>query len=188
MIRAMHTIRGLLHRALYAILVLSHRVFGVKHGATLWLYIAAGLLIGVGVLIGLMYAPKRWRKPLAVIITGFCGFVYSVEYFWPGHGPKNENMFTPYVIQPVGNLLMVLGGFALGLGLVNLFFVHGRTIRRALPGWYNSAAFYAGFAAMAFMAFLQYYVKPAHHHHTTFYAQTYDVLFNGVLQRRVLVV
>jgi uncharacterized membrane protein YozB (DUF420 family) len=154
-------------------------LFRPKHGAELWVYIGAGFAVGVALILALIFSPKRSRKPIVALVTFVAGLFYSLEFFIPGRGPKDANVLTPF-IKPMGDLLMVLGGLALGLGILNLFFVHGRHVRRKDRGWHNSAAFFVAFAIMLLSAFFQYYLTPQGG--TTRIKEFYEILFNGVLQ------
>ncbi len=52
--------------------------------------------------------------------------------------------------QPLGVFQIVLFGFAIGLGIISLFMVHGRNVAQKRPGRINSLAFFFGFFAMTF--------------------------------------
>jgi len=48
----------------------------------------------------------------------------------------------------VGDLAMIISSFAVLLGILNLFQIHGRAVSRRTQGWYNSAAFFVAFFAI----------------------------------------
>ena len=56
-----------------------------------------------------------------------------------------------------GNVQMVIGSFALLLGLVNLFMIHGEAISKRSKGWINSLAFFVAFFAIMMAGFVKDY-------------------------------
>lgn len=68
----------------------------------------------------------------------------------------SDNFLTPYK-EPVANMTLVISAFALGLGIYSLMSIHGKTIAKKRPGWYNSLAFYIALVAMIVFGFVQTY-------------------------------
>ncbi|MBI2300975.1 MAG: hypothetical protein HYU66_18850 [Armatimonadetes bacterium] len=64
---------------------------------------------------------------------------------------------------PLGNFLMVMGSFTIGLGVINLLMIHGRTLATGGSGWINSLGFFVGFLGMTVFGLWQtlYKVDPA---------------------------
>jgi hypothetical protein len=148
---------------------------GDKTGTALWLYISGGFVFAA-LVIGLMMAmPARNRRPLVAIVTFAAGLFYSVEFFWVGRGAEGDNPLSP-LVQPAGDLILVLAGFALGLGTINLFMVHGRNVQKQKPGWHNSGMFFVAFLSMLVLAFLQ------HARANSVNQGLYNIWFNGMLQ------
>jgi len=87
-------------------------------------------------------------------VTFLGGLFFALEFFLPVHpisadGKQQGNFLTP-LVEPFGNTTPVIIALAVGLGLVNLFQVHGRRITRRQEGWGNSLAFFiATFAMMS---------------------------------------
>lgn len=83
------------------------------------------------------------RRSLPLTITSFVGFWIVFDYFfkidfvrtWTGN-------FTNWVI--------VVSGFALGLGAVNLFRIHGKRVMERRPGWLESSVLLVALVYMSF--------------------------------------
>ncbi|MBC7528886.1 MAG: hypothetical protein H7308_15230 [Chthonomonadaceae bacterium] len=123
-------------------------------GNVFWLYIA-GAAVFTLILIGVLMAiPQSLRKPTLMGVTFLGGLFFALEFFLPVHpisadGKQQGNFLTP-LVEPFGNTTPVIIALAVGLGLVNLFQVHGRRITRRQEGWGNSLAFFiATFAMMS---------------------------------------
>jgi hypothetical protein len=155
-------------------------LFGPKQGTELIAFIIGGLVFAAVIVLALAYSPKRHRRSIVSAVTFLAGLFYSVEYFWVGRGPEGDNPLSP-MIEPASDLMLVLAGFALGLGTVNLFIVHGRNVRKRARAWHNSAMFFVAFLAMLTFAFLQHYLGGPEESEGTL-RNAYDLLFNGMLQ------
>ncbi|NUQ00166.1 MAG: hypothetical protein HUU35_09965, partial [Armatimonadetes bacterium] len=84
---------------------------------------------------------------------------------------------------PLGQFLLVLGGFAIGLGLINLVHVHGRVVLRGLRGWHNSLAFFAGLLGMAIFGIWQMYLPETEPGAAMPWPRAaYNILFDGLLK------
>ncbi len=119
-------------------------VFVPLEGIWFWLA-AAGTVAGFFLVVaGLQKLGSAARRRLTVVCTFVAGLFYAVSYFWPEQG----NPLKDYE-QPLGNFLMVLGAFTVGLGIINLVSVHGRTLVQRRPGMPNALAFFLGFIGMA---------------------------------------
>jgi len=74
-----------------------------------------------------------YKREIPLVITFLVGIIAILEYYVPVD--PIVNAFTT-----LKNWGIVISAFALGLGAVNLFRVHGRHIMRRTPGqWYFSA-------------------------------------------------
>lgn len=90
----------------------------------------------------------------------------------------SDNFLSPYT-QPVGDVSVVIGAFALGLGIYGLAAVHAKAISGKRPGWLNSLAFYVAMIAMTLVGFLKDYLgkRPAQ----SLSESVYNILFYGAL-------
>ncbi len=142
-------------------------LFAPRHGWALAGFIL--LSIGIGALIlGLLCStPKRYRKSLVIFITFISGLFLSIEFFIP-----HENVLTK-AMPTVANIEMVVGSFALMLGVWNLFEIHGKTIAKRSSGWYNSVAFFIAFFGILISGFLRMSSPVA--------AAFFKILLNGFL-------
>lgn len=68
----------------------------------------------------------------------------------------SHNSLTPYK-DTASNIIQVVGGFSLGLGILSLLVIHGKSVARRRPGWHNSLAFYVAFVAIITFGMLQTY-------------------------------
>lgn len=149
-------------------------IWAARHGTELALFILGALLIGAFVLALLTAVPPRYRKGVVMFVTFICGVFFAVEFLIP-----HENVLTDKVTL-VANVEMVVGSFALLVGIWNLFQIHGKAITRLSKGWYNSAAFFVTFFAILILGFLKDHMtagKP------TFAGtpELFDILFSGFL-------
>lgn len=126
---------------------LLSRIFPPQHGASLWLYLAASAVACALLFVILQALPPRSRRTLIKLITFVCGLFYVVEFFWRA-GPDNTNPLS-FAVPTMGNIFMVLTGFTVGLGVVNLLKLHGSNIVKQRSGWENSAILIAGMVSMA---------------------------------------
>jgi hypothetical protein len=82
-------------------------------------------------------------------------------------------------LAPVGDYLMVVGTFGVGLGMFNLLRLHGGTIRRRKGNWPYSVIFVISlFTMLVFAGF-------ANSPKTSLCYKIYDVLFDGMLNPMV---
>jgi hypothetical protein len=82
-------------------------------------------------------------------------------------------------LAPVGDYLMVVGTFGVGLGMFNLLRLHGGTIRRRKGNWLYSVIFVISlFAMLVFTGFVN---SPK----TSLCYKIYELLFDGMLNPMV---
>jgi len=126
-------------------------------------------LLASGALLYLLhrFLGPRGRRALIVVVTFLFGLFFGLEYFlpvrtktlWPtglpNTGGSAGNLLTPG-IEPMSNILAVIGAFTVGLGVYSLVQVHGRNVLRRRPGWHNSLAFFISFLAMFGFGLWQY--------------------------------
>ncbi|MBI2844413.1 MAG: hypothetical protein HYX78_13530 [Armatimonadetes bacterium] len=91
----------------------------------------------------------------------------------------SENFLTPYK-EPIANVVLVLGAFAVGLGVYSLLSIHGKGVLNRRPGWINGLAFYIAFVSMTAFGLLQKYAS-ADAPLGTLSQSFYGILFSGVL-------
>jgi hypothetical protein len=142
------------------------------------MFALGSVALSVVVLAVLHRTPVPFRRRLTVACTFLAGSFYVLEFFLPGgflhRGDPTDNFLSPWSL-PVGDAILVVSGFALGLGIFNLAHVHGSNIGRRRPGWYNSLVFFAAFLAMAVVGF--WHDRPGA---APWVGGAYDLLFHGL--------
>jgi hypothetical protein len=153
-------------------------LFRPRQGPELVLFIIGSLLLAILVLGVIHQTPAQFKRRLTVAVTFLAGLFYVLEFFLPAgfwqRGSTTDNFLSPLSL-PIGDALLVVSGFALGLGIFNLAHVHWSSIRRRRPGWGNSIVFFAAFAAMVAAGF--WHDRPAA---PAWVTQTYTLLFHGL--------
>ena len=69
------------------------------------------------------------RNKIPPIICFVCGIVFLTQFFVPWDPVENDMM------QWATNSMIVVGVFALAIGLASLVRLHGTKISRRAPGW-----------------------------------------------------
>lgn len=113
-----------------------------RSGWELAAFIVGAFGVGAVVLGLLMSVPPKYRKLVVMVVTFIGGLYFSLEFLIPHRNALTD--MRPFV----ANASMVIWSFALFLGVLNLFGIHGRAVRKLSSGWYNSAAFFIAFAAI----------------------------------------
>lgn len=114
------------------------------------LAIIGSLLVSVVIFALLQLVPGRSRRWLIIGCTFLAGCFFALEFFWPVHivaSGAEENFLTKWT-EPVGFFVEVMGGFAIGLGVISLASYHAKAISGKKPGWGNSLVFFAGLLGM----------------------------------------
>jgi len=103
------------------------------------------------------------------------------DSFYPVHGDPAKNFLTDW-IQPVSNMLAVIGAFTVGLGIYSLCQVHGRHVAQRKTGWHNSLAFFLAMLAMLVFGLWEHYLHlPEPLPEVLPWPKAiYEVLFNGL--------
>ncbi len=116
--------------------------------------VAFGLILSLIVVGLLMLTPQKLRRPMILGITFLGGLFFFLEFFLPIHAMPTDddptatgNFLTPLLV-PFANASLVIGSFAVGMGVINLFQIHGRRVARRGPGWVNSFAFFVALFLM----------------------------------------
>lgn len=94
-------------------------------------------------------------------------------------GAISSNFLTGYK-DVIGSVSEVIGGFTLGLGILNLLSIHFRTIIRRRLGWPSSIGFYLAFIAIIVFGLMQKYATAGNASWKLGDAG-YNFLFNGAL-------
>ena len=81
------------------------------------------------------------KRQLPLVVTFCMGVVFAMQYYVPH--PVSESLLTE-----ASNWMIIIGGFALILGLVSLIQLHVHRIQRNAAGWGYSAALFVSMGAM----------------------------------------
>lgn len=142
--------------------------------------VIGALVISLLILMLLHSSPPYVRRWVVVGVTFLAGLYVPLEFYIPRH-----NFLTPWR-DPLGDLMRVLSGFTIGLGIVNLVIIHGRHILRRTANLPFSLAFFAGFLSMSVVGFFHYYKpdfwaqKPGPGE-LAFWSAAHKVFFEGLL-------
>ena len=123
-------------------------------------HIIFGLVLSL-IVVGLLFVvPQKLRRPMILGVTFLGGLFFFLEFFLPVHAmPTGDdptatgNYLTPFVV-PFANASLVIGSFAVGMGVINLFQIHGRRVARRGTGWINSFAFFVALFLMLIVGIL----------------------------------
>lgn len=96
----------------------------------------------------------NYRKQLIRIVTFLGGIYYFLEFVLPA---TVAGVQIDAYHQPISQGFIAIGSVAVGLGIINLFMVHGSRILFNKPGWSNSGALLVGLLAMAFVTCLDWH-------------------------------
>ena len=156
----------------------AQHVFTPLYGMSFWAAVLATLVLFFGVLFVLQQLGSAARRRLTVVCTFIAGLFYLVSFFVP----QGINPVKSYE-TPLGNFLLVVGAFSIGLGVISLCSAHGKTLFRVRPGWLNALGFFAGFLGMAVFGIWNMYVTPpeAGAAQVPFATAGYKLLFEGLL-------
>jgi len=124
-----------------------------RHGWQLAVFITGALLVGALAMWMLMSVPTRFRKPIVMAVTFLGGLILALEFLISTDTWHPLTDFLP----AYGNVQMVIGSFALLLGLVNLFMIHAEAVNKRTRGWINSFAFFVAFFAIMIAGFVKDY-------------------------------
>ncbi|MCE5199471.1 MAG: hypothetical protein ABFD54_06085 [Armatimonadota bacterium] len=126
-----------------------------RHGLALAVFIIGALGIGALFLGILCSVPARFRKGIVMAVTFIGGLYLSLEFLVPYKNVHTGKYPLTEVMPTVANLEIVIGCFALLLGIWNLFQIHGKTLMKFGKDWYNSAIFFLTFFSIAILGFLR---------------------------------
>jgi hypothetical protein len=117
-----------------------------------WLYVFGTIAFTVVLIVILQTLPQRARRPLMLTATFVGGLFYVLEFFVPVRKMPNPqdpdavgNFMTPFILPVAGTLIPIVTAVAFGLGVINLFQIHGKRILKKNPNAFFSYVFFIGF-------------------------------------------
>lgn len=118
-------------------------MWALPSGSTqLIMMMGVAFLLGVGIMIGLMNAPVRARRPIVATVTFLSGLFFVVAWLWPtaqakapGDVPLNTVEHVSFWLQDatgqVGKIATIVTSFLLGLGVFSILRIHvGRLVKQ----------------------------------------------------------
>lgn len=180
-------------------------VWEQPHGSTtLWAGIIGTLIVGILMLVGLMYAPVRLRRPVVAGLTFISGLIYILVWLWPapvGRGPGDApanwvdgfGFFLSDTVGRVGSVASDLTAILLGLGAFSLLRLHFGKIAKKQADWGFSIVLLLSMSSMLVIGYWDWIVKQGDKSipprdfgvqadwYTINFAQ--DLFFDGLLQK-----
>lgn len=156
------------------------------------------LLVGFAVMVGLMYAPYRLRRPIVVAATFLSGFFWILVWLFPAPvelGPneiprnamENFGMRLADGIPVVSNISQTLNALLLGLGVFSVLRMHTTRLVKQQKDWVFSVVLLVAMFSMVTVGYMNYnevlrnpdLADPNKWGRTQFAT---DFLFDGMLQ------
>ncbi len=142
--------------------------------------VVGALVLSILVLMVLHSSPPYVRRWVIVALTFLVGLYVPLEFYIPKH-----NFLTVWR-DPLGDLMRVLSGFTIGLGIINLIIVHGRHILRRTQNLPFSLAFFVGFLSMTVIGLLhrykpEFWAQKPGQGELAFWSAANKVFFEGLL-------
>jgi len=168
--------------------------------AELYVKLSLALLFGIGLAIGLMFAPPQMRKMVIFTVTFVSGLFYVLFWLFPApinrqpsdapRGPIEGLSFWISDSQSVvASLTNVISGFLIGLGIYSLLRVHLGKIAKQQKDWFFSAVLVTCLCLMVFFGYADWKQRLdpqnfilADPKNWGFINYGRDLLFDGLLQ------
>jgi hypothetical protein len=152
-------------------------LFTPRFGLALAGFVAVAALLSVAIYAILMALPPKARKPLIALVTFLSGAIYALEWVWPVDSGGKENFLTPH-LKSFADIVTVLQGFALGIGIWSILTVHLKRVAQRRENWGFSVVLLGGIVAML----VPYFLKSAHPngYNKALYAIAFDGAYNAL--------
>lgn len=147
-------------------------MFHAQSGPALYGFLVLALVLSVAVYAALMALPPKGRKPLIAAVTFVSGAIYALEWFWPVGADGKSNFLTPH-IKTFADIVTVLQGFALGIGVWSIVTVHLKNVAARKTNWSYSVVLLGAMLAIA----IPYFLKDVHPN--AYNKSVYTVAFDG---------
>lgn len=170
---------------------------GQNGSSGLWLMIIIGLLLGFGLMIGLLFAPTRMRRPVVVTFTFLAGLFWMLQWLWPKAAdsltePTNATEGVAFWLKDslpvVTDFANILTAFLLGLGIYSLVSIHGKRLIKKQTDWVFSGILLLSIVIMAVFGYADWLSRLGDgaakvELNPGFWNQGRDLLFDGLLQQ-----
>ncbi len=176
--------------------------FGKNPGGGLWMMILIAMVISIAVIVFMMKAPSRVRRPIVVGVTFISGLFFVLYWLWPqpqerapGDVPLNTvegiGFFIEDAVGRIGDTAGMLTAFLLGLGAFSVLRIHIGKVAKQQKDWGFSIVLLTSMFAMIVIGYWSWYIEKFAMVKTDFrmrenwmfvnYAK--DLLFDGFLQK-----
>ncbi|HRF60458.1 MAG TPA: hypothetical protein PLH94_11180 [Fimbriimonadaceae bacterium] len=165
--------------------------------AGLWIKIIIGLVLGFALMIGLLFAPTRMRRPIVVTFTFLAGLFWMVQWLWPRAGegvtePTNATegvaLWLKDALPVVTDFANILTAFLLGLGIYSLVSIHGKRLIKKQTDWVFSGILLLSIVIMMIFGYADWLTRLGEGAAKVelvpgFWNRGRDLLFDGMLQQ-----
>lgn len=168
---------------------------GEPGSADLLIKVLVAFLLGIGIMVALLFAPTRLRRPLIAIATFVAGGFWMAWTFWPTApdgvtdptGSQKVAIFLKDVTAVVADFSNVLTAFLLGLGIYSIVSVHGKRIVKQQRDWQFSLVLFISIVLMVIFGYADWMDEQKRTAAETalnpsFWNLGRDLLFDGLLQ------
>lgn len=170
----------------------------------LWTKIIIGFVVGIAIMVALLYAPTRARRPIVATVTFIAGLFYVLLYLWPstpkawpaeGEPPlsfsESTALWLKDAVSVVADFSNILTAFLLGLGIFSLVRLHLTRLAKQQKDWKFSLVLLISFLVMTGFGYWQFWFRsnPANAEklmdQTTWPLGQYghNLLFDGMFQQ-----
>ncbi len=173
------------------------------HGSQeLWVMIGITFLASLAVMVGMMFAPQRARRPIVWTATFLTGAFYVLLFLWPEPIAREENDLPRNAVEAISFWVAdfqptmaastnVITAFLLGLGIYSVLRVHITRLAKKQKDWAFSIVLLVGMVAMIVFGYIDYVLrefrdpdgKLLEQANWSFPNYAFDLLFDGLLQQ-----
>lgn len=168
--------------------------------AKLWTSILIATVVGFAVMVGMLYAPTRMRKPIASAAIFLAGLFWVMVFLFPQpiDGQVAPEQRPPGMVQGVsfwladaipvvGTFANILTAFILGLGVFSLVRIHLLRVTKRQRDWPFSIVLLVSIVAMASFGYADWRSRLGENaqkveENWPLSAYGKDLLFDGMLQ------
>ncbi len=160
--------------------------------------IAITLIAGFAIMAGLMFAPTKLRRPIAVSVTFLAGFYYVLLWAWPkpvelatSEKPLNQTeaigRWITDALPGVSSISQTLAALLLGLGVYSVLRLHSTRLMKKQKDWLFSLVLLISMFTMVGVGYADYnqvIADPTKASPSGWGPMQYakDFLFDGMLQ------
>lgn len=168
----------------------------------LWIAIGLTFLMSLAVMVGMMFAPQKARRPIVWTATFLSGSFYVLLFLWPSPISRADEDLPRNGIEAVSFWISdfqptmaastnVIAAFLLGLGIYSVLRVHITRLMKKQKDWVFSIVLLTAMVAMIIFGYIDYVMrqfrdpegKLLEQANWNFPNYAFDLLFDGLLQQ-----